>query len=59
MADCPACEAVRAVHQPLAAMNVQSGREMRVCTGCGSDDGNWNPWPCPTLRAMERAAVPC
>lgn len=23
-----------------------------VCTGCGTDDGNWKRWPCPTITVV-------
>lgn len=51
-------EAVRAVldvHEPVKALDFgqrASGRLTHVCAGCGSDDGNWNYWPCPTVRAI-------
>lgn len=46
--------AVEALHQPIDAMNYQgrTSRLTRVCTGCGTDDGNWQHWPCPTVRAL-------
>lgn len=47
-----ALERVRAIHQPLEALNVRHGRRQKVCTGCGTDDGNWQLWPCPTVRAL-------
>lgn len=46
--------AVRAIHTPIDAA-MYSGRDQRivkVCTGCGTDDGNWERWPCPTERAI-------
>ena len=48
-------ERVREVHQPIDAM-LNPGRHERVvkvCTGCGTDDGNWQRWPCPTIRALD------
>lgn len=47
-------QAVRDVHQPLDALHTNTGRVRKVCTGCGTDDGNWQVWPCPTIRAIER-----
>lgn len=47
--------AVREIHQPIEALNVRYGQVQRVCTGCGTDDGNWQVYPCPTIRAVERA----
>jgi hypothetical protein len=47
---------VREVHQPLDALmcTPSGGQYMRkVCTGCGTDNGNWQVWPCPTIRAIE------
>lgn len=52
-----AIEAVLEVHQPIDAA-MSSGRHERmvkVCTGCGTDDGNWQRWPCPTVAAIEGA----
>lgn len=47
--------AVREIHQPIEALNVRYGQKQQVCTGCGADDGNWQIYPCPTIRAVERA----
>ena len=47
-----AIRAVEAVHEPIDALNVRSNRVQKVCTGCGTDDGNWQTWPCPTIRAI-------
>lgn len=53
-----ALDAVAALHQPLDAL-MYAGRsqqhKLQVCTGCGQDDGNWNQWPCPTVRAITNA----
>lgn len=52
-----ALDAVLAVHQPIDAL-MNPGRHERtvqVCTGCGTDDGNWQRYPCPTVRAIESA----
>ena len=45
---------VREVHQPIEALNIRypRGRLTEVCTGCGTDDGNWQIYPCPTIRAL-------
>lgn len=47
---------VREVHEPLDAVHYQGRSQTlrKVCTGCGTDDGNWQVWPCPTIRAIER-----
>ena len=48
-------ERVREVHEPIDAM-LNPGRHERVvkvCTGCGTDDGNWQRWPCPTIRELD------
>ena len=48
-------ERVREVHEPIDAM-LNPGRHERVvkvCIGCGTDDGNWQRWPCPTIRALD------
>lgn len=54
-----ALDAVIKVHEPIdAAMNPGSRHEriVQVCTGCGTDDGDWQRWPCPTMRAIESSA---
>jgi hypothetical protein len=45
---------VRKVHQPIEALNVRypGGRRTQVCSGCGTDAGNWQMYPCPTIRAL-------
>lgn len=46
---------VRALHQPIDAVNMRhhpNGRLTRVCSGCGTDDGNWQHYPCSTVRAL-------
>lgn len=48
---------VRAVHAPIDAVHEPTGRHRQVCTGCGTDAGNWQPWPCPTVRALDAAAA--
>ena len=50
-----AIAAVLEIHAPIDALNVRypGGRLQQVCTGCGQDDGNWNPWPCPTVQAIQ------
>lgn len=53
-----ALDAVLDVHQPVDALDVarRPGQQLtQVCTGCGTDDGNWQRWPCPTVRAIEEA----
>lgn len=48
-------ERVREVHEPIDAL-LNPGRHERVvkvCIGCGTDDGNWQRWPCPTIRALD------
>jgi hypothetical protein len=52
-----AVTAVAEVHQWMDAV-MYSGpqqRMVRVCTGCGTDDGNWQRWPCATVAAITRA----
>lgn len=44
---------VREVHAPIDALNTRYNQVQKVCTGCGTDDGNWQNWPCPTIRALE------
>lgn len=51
-----ALEAVLAVHRPIPAVNEAAPRQLtNVCRGCGTDAGNWERWPCPTIRAIETA----
>ena len=50
-----AIRAVEAVHESIDALNVRFYRVQKVCTGCGTDDGNWQTWPCPTIRAITNA----
>jgi hypothetical protein len=47
---------VRKVHEPIDAVMFAGGRQhpRKVCTGCGTDDGNWQIWPCPTIRAVDQ-----
>ncbi len=52
-------DAIR-VHEPIHALDygVRPVRELtQVCTGCGQDNGNWNYWPCPTIRAIQEALI--
>lgn len=49
---------VSGVHTPTNAL-MNPGRHERVvevCTGCGTDDGNWQIFPCPTIRALGGAS---
>jgi len=48
---------VREIHQPVDALNVAIGKVQQVCTGCGKDDGNWETWPCPTIRALDEGGL--
>lgn len=51
-----AVERVQALHTPINAADYgvrNRGALVQVCTGCGQDDGNWQYWPCPTIRALE------
>lgn len=52
-----ALKAVLEVHEPIdALMNPgRYERVVKVCVGCGTDDGNFQRWPCPTIRAIEGA----
>lgn len=43
------------IHEATDAL-MYSGKNQRivkVCTGCGTDDGNWQRWPCPTIKALD------
>lgn len=55
-----ALQAVCDVHGAIDAVHYLGARQTRrrVCTGCGSDDGNWQVWPCPTIRAIRAAVAP-
>lgn len=52
-----AVDAVEAIHTPIdAVMNPgRHERIVKVCTGCGTDDGNWQRYPCPTITALATA----
>lgn len=52
-----ALQAVLAIHEPVDALHYgpKNSRKVQVCIGCGADDGNWNQWPCPTVRAVQEA----
>ncbi len=44
---------IDALHAGIDALNVQvrpHGRVVQVCVACGTDNGNWQPHPCPTRR---------
>ena len=46
------------VHEPINAIDygVQPRHKLtQVCVGCGQDNGDWNYWPCPTIRAIREA----
>lgn len=49
---------VRKVHQPVEAVNYGHRRPQlaNVCSGCGTDAGNWQVYPCPTIRALTQEA---
>ena len=52
-----AVEGVLEVHDSTDAL-MNPGRHERVvkvCAGCGTDDGNWQRWPCPTITAVVAA----
>ncbi len=40
------------IHTPIDALNTRYNVRQQVCTGCGTDDGNWSVWPCATVRAV-------
>jgi hypothetical protein len=43
------------IHTPVDAVMYSGSRQhlVQVCAGCGQDDGNWQRWPCPTIKALE------
>jgi hypothetical protein len=49
-----AIQRVREIHEPIDAMNYggRAPHQTRVCAGCGTDNGNWQIYPCPTVRAL-------
>ena len=49
-------EKVRELHKPIDALNTSVNQIQQVCIGCGQDDGNWQRWPCPTIRALDGEA---
>lgn len=46
-------QAVRDIHAPIDAIHEPTGKAMQVCAGCGRDR-DWMPWPCPTIRALDK-----
>jgi len=47
--------AIQELHECVEAL-MNPGRHERlvkVCTGCGTDDGNWQRWPCPTRKLAD------
>ena len=50
-----ALEGVLEVHRPIDALNIRVNKIAQVCLGCGTDDGNWQQYPCPTVRAVAEA----
>ena len=53
-------DAALALHAPVDALHYgpKNTHKVQVCTGCGQDDGNWNQWPCATVRALTAPAIP-
>jgi len=52
-----ALAAIQELHEGVEAL-MNPGRHERlvkVCTGCGTDDGNWQHWPCPTRKLADEA----
>lgn len=49
-----AVERAEKVHEPIEALMYSGSHQrlVKVCTGCGTDDGNWQRWPCPTIKAI-------
>ena len=46
---------IEEIHKPIDALNTSVNQIQQVCRGCGQDNGKWNEWPCPTIRALEAA----
>ena len=55
-----AIRAVLALHQPVDALNMRTNRVQPVCSerSCGQENGDFMAWPCPTVRAIEKALAP-
>ena len=55
-----AIEAALELHQPVDALNMRINRVQPVCSerSCGQENGDFMPWPCPTVRAIEKALAP-
>ncbi|BBC30045.1 hypothetical protein SGFS_013390 [Streptomyces graminofaciens] len=54
-ADAEAVARVRALHQPVECVNVRC-KLKQWCIGCdpdGIEGCDENPWPCPTIRALD------
>ncbi|MCQ9367362.1 hypothetical protein NQ036_03755 [Brevibacterium sp. 91QC2O2] len=49
-----ALEGVLQVHQPIEAVDElgRTKRPIRVCAGCGTDSGQWQLYPCRTVRPI-------
>lgn len=52
-----ALRAVLELHQPVNALNMRTNRVQPVCSerSCGQENGDFMAWPCPTVRAIEKA----
>ena len=53
-----AIRAVLEVHRGVPAINTTAPpglQACKVCAGCGTDAGNWQQWPCPTVQAVGQA----
>lgn len=52
-----ALKPIRELHAPIAAADYSGGPfrgVTQVCTACGTDDGNWQRHPCPTVRLLDQ-----
>ena len=46
---------LRELHSPIDAVMFSGRTETltKVCSACGTDDGNWQRHPCPTVRLLD------
>ena len=48
---------IRELHAPIDAADYSGGPfrgVTQVCIACGTDDGNWQRHPCPTVRLLDQ-----
>ena len=53
---------IRELHAPIDAADYSGGPfrgVTQVCIACGTDDGNWQRHPCPTVRLLDQIEADC